>query len=99
MPLTPVLTKRFGTNQPWKIDNYEALDGYTALRKALTHDPDSLIETVVKDSNLRGRGGAGFPTGMKWQFIPQAKPGEPASPTTSWSTPTRASRAPAATCR
>ena len=37
MPLTPVLTKRFGTDQPWKIDNYEALDGYAALRKALTH--------------------------------------------------------------
>ena len=54
---------------------------------------------MVKDSNLRGRGGAGFPTGMKWEFIPQAKKGEPASRTTSWSTPTRASPAPAATCR
>ncbi len=79
MPLTPVLTKRFGTSQPWKIANYEALDGYTALRVALTQDPDSLIETV-RNSNLRGRGGAGFPTGMKWGFIPQAKPGEPVRP-------------------
>ncbi|SOD72320.1 NADH dehydrogenase subunit F [Jatrophihabitans sp. GAS493] len=70
MSLTPVLTKRFGTNQPWKIDNYEALDGYAGLRKALTMQPDEII-TTVKDSNLRGRGGAGFPTGMKWQFIPQ----------------------------
>jgi NADH-quinone oxidoreductase subunit F len=70
MPLTPVLTKRFGTNQPWKIDNYEALDGYAGLRKAFTLAPDEII-TMVKDSNLRGRGGAGFPTGMKWQFIPQ----------------------------
>ena len=70
MPLTPVLTKRFGTNQPWKIDNYEALDGYTALRKALAMTPDELISTV-KDATLRGRGGAGFPAGMKWQFIPQ----------------------------
>ncbi|HEY7050108.1 MAG TPA: NADH-quinone oxidoreductase subunit NuoF [Jatrophihabitantaceae bacterium] len=70
MPLSPVLTKRFGTNQPWKIDNYEALDGYTGLRKALTIPPDELIASV-KDATLRGRGGAGFPAGMKWQFIPQ----------------------------
>jgi NADH-quinone oxidoreductase subunit F len=70
MPLTPVLTKRFGTNQPWKIDNYEGLDGYAGLRKALATDPDTLIANV-KDATLRGRGGAGFPAGMKWQFIPQ----------------------------
>ncbi|MEP6598910.1 MAG: NADH-quinone oxidoreductase subunit NuoF [Actinomycetota bacterium] len=70
MPLTPVLTKRFGTHQPWKIDNYEGLDGYVGLRRALTMQPDEII-AMVKDSNLRGRGGAGFPTGMKWQFIPQ----------------------------
>jgi NADH-quinone oxidoreductase subunit F len=70
MPLTPVLTKRFGTDQPWKIENYERLDGYTGLRKALRMVPDDLI-ALVKDSNLRGRGGAGFPAGMKWQFIPQ----------------------------
>jgi NADH-quinone oxidoreductase subunit F len=71
--LTPVLTKRFGTDQPWKIDNYERLDGYAGLRKALTLPPDEII-AMVKESNLRGRGGAGFPTGMKWQFIPQDNP-------------------------
>ena len=70
MPLTPVLTKRFGTDQPWKIENYERLDGYAGLRKALAMAPDELI-ALVRDATLRGRGGAGFPAGMKWQFIPQ----------------------------
>ncbi len=73
MSLTPVLTKRFGTDKPWLIENYERLDGYAGLRKALGLERDVIV-SMVKDSNLRGRGGAGFPTGMKWQFIPQDNP-------------------------
>ena len=71
MPLTPVLTKRWLSPRSWTLETYEQLEGYQGLRKALTEmTPDEVI-TVVKDSSLRGRGGAGFPTGMKWQFIPQ----------------------------
>jgi NADH-quinone oxidoreductase subunit F len=61
--LAPVLTKRWLSPDAWKLDVYERLDGYSALRKALKVHPDDLIQ-LVKDSGLRGRGGAGFPTGM-----------------------------------
>ena len=57
-PITPVLTRRWLSPRSWDIDVYEQLEGYTALRHALTGHPDQLIE-LVKASGLRGRGGAG----------------------------------------
>ena len=71
--LTPVLTQNWGDERAWKLTNYERRGGYAALRKALTMTPAEVVETV-KESGLRGRGGAGFPTGMKWSFIPQDNP-------------------------
>ncbi|MBS41728.1 MAG: NADH-quinone oxidoreductase subunit F [Nocardioides sp.] len=71
--LTPVLTDNWDAAESWKLSDYESRGGYEALKKALGMQPDDLI-TAVKDSGLRGRGGAGFPTGMKWSFIPQDNP-------------------------
>ncbi|MFO7322035.1 MAG: NADH-quinone oxidoreductase subunit NuoF [Chloroflexota bacterium] len=56
-----------------ELDVYTANEGYEALKKALSMSPAEVID-IVKASNLRGRGGAGFPTGVKWSFIPQNEP-------------------------
>ncbi|MBW3576793.1 MAG: NADH-quinone oxidoreductase subunit NuoF [Actinobacteria bacterium] len=70
-----VLTQRFDQDDAYTLDGYERTGGYQAVRKALEMHPSDIIN-VVKESGLRGRGGAGFPTGVKWSFMPQ----EPTQP-------------------
>src|SRR5436305_4541400 len=68
-----VLTRRFGMPNSASIDTYLATDGYKAFEKALGMTQEQIIDEV-KASGLRGRGGAGFPTGMKWSFVPRQSP-------------------------
>jgi NADH-quinone oxidoreductase subunit F len=71
---TPLISRRWGIQDSRKIDIYLQNEGYRALEKALKEmTPESIIDEVKK-SNLRGRGGAGFPTGMKWAFVPKDSP-------------------------
>jgi NADH-quinone oxidoreductase subunit F len=71
---TPLISKRFGIQNSHKIDVALNLGAYQALEKALKQMAPEQIIDEVKKSNLRGRGGAGFPTGMKWSFVPKDSP-------------------------
>ena len=64
-------------DKPWSYENYLKTGGYAAWRKILAEKipPEQVIE-MVKQSGLRGRGGAGFPTGLKWSFMPRSAPGQ-----------------------
>lgn len=70
-----VTFSRIGITDPVSLDDYRELDGFKGLEKAVTLSPQELVD-YVKESGLRGRGGAAFPTGIKWQTVLDA-PGEP----------------------
>ncbi len=67
-----VVYKTRNLNQPWSLETYRQVGGYQALEKILRDkiSPEDVVE-MVKASGLRGRGGAGFPTGLKWSFMPR----------------------------
>ncbi len=67
----PVISRRFGMPNSRKLEAYLEHDGYQALEKALKEMTSEQIIEEVKKSNLRGRGGAGFPAGVKWSFVPK----------------------------
>ncbi len=72
--LTPVLSAHWDDADAFTLDGYQRVGGYLGLRKALGMAPGEIVQ-MVKDSGLRGRGGAGFLAGMKWGFIPQGDDG------------------------
>src|SRR5712664_1679721 len=68
-----IVTKRFGLPNSTSLDTYLASDGFKAFFKAMEMTPEQIVDEV-KASALRGRGAAGFPTGMKWSFVPRTTP-------------------------
>ena len=64
-----IVTARFDYEDSYTLERYEATGGYQGLRKALERTPEE-VQTQVRDASLLGRGGAGFPAGVKWGFCP-----------------------------
>ena len=77
MLVNAVCYRTLHLEKPWTLKSYESVGGYRMLRKILKEKtlPENIIDEIKK-SSLRGRGGAGFPTGLKWSFIPRDKKGE-----------------------
>jgi NADH-quinone oxidoreductase subunit F len=73
----PIAYATMGQDEPWTLESYRKIGGYQGLERILQQplDPGGVIEEM-KASGLRGRGGAGFPTGVKWSFMPRDKPGD-----------------------
>ncbi len=73
----PIVYQTMKLTPPWSLESYRSVGGYEAWRRILADrpDPGEVIEQV-KASGLRGRGGAGFPTGLKWSFMPRSAPGQ-----------------------
>src|SRR5499427_535141 len=71
----PVLLRRILKKASPALDAYRNDGGYRALARALNEMTPAQVVDAVKASNLRGRGGAGFPTGLKWTFLPKDHPG------------------------
>lgn len=70
---TTPLTYRVDLGAPLDLRGYESADGYAAVRKALKEMAPPEVTHLVKEANLRGRGGAGFPTGVKWGLVPMGE--------------------------
>lgn len=77
LPLNQVCYRTLHLEKPWSLESYQSIGGYSALKRILTEQisPAQIIEEL-KTSALRGRGGAGFPTGLKWSFMNRNTPGQ-----------------------